>query len=86
MKAKQIRTTLDAEYFCEGIINDFESGISNKKETMEAMADYTMAIHDLFWNRAKSLVKENPNYFEEMSKRNHRPLTIDELKVKEVTP
>ncbi len=34
MKIDQIKTTADIENFIEGCLNDFETGISDKSETM----------------------------------------------------
>lgn len=79
MKATNIKTLKDAQRFCEGVINDFENGISNKEETLEQFRKYTFAIHDQFWRRAKREVEKNPNYFNETSKRDNKKLNQLEL-------
>ena len=48
MNAKKIRTIEDAERFTEGVINDFETGICDKAETMKQLGNYTGAIMELF--------------------------------------
>ena len=47
MKAEEIKTLEQAENYCEGLLNDFESCISDKAETMKALADYTIRIAEL---------------------------------------
>ena len=47
MKAKDIKSLEQAESYCEGLLNDFELGISDKSETMKALAEYTIRIAEL---------------------------------------
>ena len=39
MKIDQITTTADIENFIEGCLNDFETGISTKSETMTSLCE-----------------------------------------------
>jgi len=60
MKADDINTVSDAENFCEGLLNDFELGISDKATTMKQLARYTHRLQELFWENAKKKIKANP--------------------------
>lgn len=55
-----IDTAKEAQHIVEGIINDFESGISTKSETMKSLGEYTARLMDLFWRNAKEKIKANP--------------------------
>lgn len=49
MKAEEIKTIKDAQRFVEGCLNDFESGVSTKEETMLLLlGDYTVVIIELY--------------------------------------
>ncbi|AFM54826.1 hypothetical protein B620_gp48 [Croceibacter phage P2559S] len=48
MDVKGIKSIKQCQQFCEGVVNDFESGVSDKKETMQALYEYTMHLHDFF--------------------------------------
>lgn len=43
MKLKNIKTVKDLENYIEGILNDFEAGVSDKEETSSLIAD--LIIH-----------------------------------------
>ena len=60
MKAEQINTLEEAEQFCEGVLNDFETGICNKAETMKQLSLYTGRLNDLFWENSKKVIRANP--------------------------
>jgi hypothetical protein len=55
-----IETSREANRMVEGIINDFEAGISTKDETMGLMGNYTGRLMKLFWDNAIKKIKENP--------------------------
>jgi len=61
MKVQNIKTLTHANRFCEGTINDFETGISTKAETMAALGEYTAHLMGLFWENAKARIKANPS-------------------------
>lgn len=65
MKAEDINTLEDAERFVEGVINDFESGVCDKTETMKQFAWYTGRLNLLFWQNAKKMIKADPKLLEE---------------------
>lgn len=56
----------ECRHHVEGIINDFESGICDKDETMAAMGDYTLRLMDIFWKSAKAKIKTNPDILNEV--------------------
>lgn len=56
MEAKEIKTQQDAERYVEGVINDFEAGISTKKETVKYLFEYTCRLHDLFFENTKKKI------------------------------
>lgn len=60
LKVKSIATIGDAENFIEGTLNDFETGVSNKKETLRAWGNYTGRLMELFWKNAKNKIKNDP--------------------------
>ncbi len=47
MHTKDIHTLADAQRHVEGIINDFEGGISTKAETVSYLFDYTVRIMEI---------------------------------------
>ena len=47
LEAKNINSIQDAQYYLEGVLNDFESGISTKEETMDCFFEYTERIIEL---------------------------------------
>ncbi len=51
-KLCQIESSKDANIAVEGIINDFEAGISTKEETMRLMGEYTGRLMEVFWKNA----------------------------------
>lgn len=55
-----IETIEQAQHIIEGIVNDFESGISDKKETLRSLGKYTGRLMELFWNNALAKIKANP--------------------------
>lgn len=60
LDVNKIESFQDAQYYVEGIINDFESGISTKGETMQYLGEYTARLMVLFWENAKKKIKEDP--------------------------
>lgn len=60
MEVSKIETLSDAERYVEGVLNDFESGISDKKETMRLMGEYTGRLMELFWENSKKKIRANP--------------------------
>ena len=60
-----IDTAKEAQHIVEGIINDFEAGISTKSETMRLLGEYTGRLMDLFWRNAKQKIKANPELLTE---------------------
>jgi hypothetical protein len=65
MDVENIQSVNDANRFVEGCINDFESGISTKEETMGLMGKYTARLMELFWENAKKRIRENPELLNE---------------------
>ena len=47
MHTKDIYTLEDAQRHVEGIINDFDGGISTKEETVSHLFDYTVRIMEI---------------------------------------
>lgn len=72
MKVQNVKTISQAQQFCEGVINDFESGIATKEETLQHLKEYTFQLHDVFFEVAKRNVAKNPKYFETASNRTLR--------------
>lgn len=52
-KLLMVRTAKDACLWVEGIINDFESGIFSKSETLNELGKYTGRIMGIFFDNAK---------------------------------
>lgn len=44
MKIEDIKSVDQMERFVEGCLNDFESGVSTKEETMSLLGDYTIHV------------------------------------------
>ena len=57
MKAEEIKSIQDCEIFCEGVLNEFESGILDKGETMKHLRDYTWHLHKMFEKKVNELNK-----------------------------
>ena len=55
-----VQTSRQASAIAEGIINDFESGVSTKKETMAMMGEYTGRLMQIFWEVALEKIKNDP--------------------------
>ena len=47
MKLKDINTVIDLDNYIEGILNDFEGGISDKEETNSLIADLIIYTNKL---------------------------------------
>lgn len=47
MKLENVRTADDIERYIEGCINDFEGAISDKDETVVAIAELVVYIYEL---------------------------------------
>lgn len=65
MKAEKIQTLEDSQNFVEGVLNDFESGITDKEESLSLLGEYTARLMELFWVQAKTQIKENPALLDE---------------------
>ncbi len=57
MKVENIKTIDDAQNYVEGCINNYESGISTKSETLSLLGEYTARLMELFAEN----VKANPS-------------------------
>ena len=57
MKLQDVKTLDEAQYYVEGVINDFEGGIITKEETMGLLGEYT-AHCMMIWS---DNVKANPS-------------------------
>jgi hypothetical protein len=55
LEAKDIKTIQDMQNFVKGCINDFETEISTKEETIEYLKDYTLKIIELTENAIKGI-------------------------------
>lgn len=65
MKVKNIKTISDAQRYCEGLANDFETGIIDKGEFMIGLRDYTYRIESFIPpDKQKYPVKKRPCKFE----------------------
>lgn len=51
----KVNTIKGCELACQGIINDFESGLMTKEQTMLALKYYTFSIHNFFAEKVKDL-------------------------------
>jgi len=60
MKLKDIHTLNDANRYVEGVINDFETGISTQEETMTHLGNYTGRIMEIFYEGKESNLREQP--------------------------
>jgi len=58
MKAINVKTIEDCQHYCEGVLNDFESGIIDKSEALVAFWEYTVQIHNLFTGNLEAKVQE----------------------------
>lgn len=54
-KLMQIETATEAQKWMTGIINDFETGIYTKEETMGKLGEYTARLMELFFKNAEKL-------------------------------
>lgn len=68
MKARDIKSVDDAERFVEGCLNDFESGVATKGETMQHFARYTGRLLEMASIKAKMKLQK---ILEEFIKENH---------------
>lgn len=57
MHTKDIHTLADAQRHIEGIINDFEGGISTKEQTVSLLFDYTMRVMEIAMLATKNKLK-----------------------------
>ena len=58
-KLMLIETAEQASRQVEGIINDYEGGIIDKRETMRILGEYTGRIMEIFWKNAALKPKQN---------------------------
>ena len=65
MKLKDVKTINQAQYFVEGVINDFEGGILTKEEVLGELGKYTAHCMKLWQDIANpqllGLKKDNQN-------------------------
>lgn len=47
METKNIKSVDDCERYLEGVLNDFELGISTKGETMSFLIEYTLRVVEI---------------------------------------
>ena len=57
MHTKDIHTLADAQGHVEGIINDFDGGISTKEETVALLFDYTMRVMEIAMEATNNKLK-----------------------------
>lgn len=60
LKAINVKTLDDAQRFVDGVLNDFESGLMNREETMNAFLKYTLTLQEMFWKNAKEKIRNDP--------------------------
>lgn len=53
MKAKDINNITDMQGFVEGCLNDFETGIATKQETLTHLKDYTFRVIEVTANNVR---------------------------------
>jgi len=58
MKAINVKSIEDSQNYCEGVLNDFETGIIDKSEAMVALYEYTVQLHNLFTASLETKVQE----------------------------
>jgi len=59
METKNIKSIEDCESYLEGVLNDFEAGISTKKETMSFFIEYTIRVVEII----KDKIQKNNEIF-----------------------
>lgn len=69
MKLENVKTFEDASTFCDELITDFDNGNIDKETMWKMLNEYTFHIHDIFWEKAKKEVANNPKYFDENTNR-----------------
>ena len=57
MHTKDIHTLEDAQRHVEGVINDFEGGISTKEETVAHLFDYTVRVMEIAMEATNNKLK-----------------------------
>lgn len=57
MHTRDIHTLADAQRHVEGIINDFEEGISTKEEAVANLFDYTVRVMEIAMGATKNKLK-----------------------------
>lgn len=57
-KIMLIETAAQASQQVEGIINDYEGGIIDKKETLRLLGEYTGRIMEIFWRNVPRIQKD----------------------------
>ena len=60
MKVEDIKTISDAQRYVEGCLNDYESGLSTKEETLHYLGEYTMHLMGLFYTKFKENETRKP--------------------------
>ena len=58
MKLENVKSVSDCERYCEGLINDFQSGIIERGQFMCGLRDYTFHLHDMFLNSLKTIIEK----------------------------
>ena len=53
MKPNEIKSLEQAEYYCEGLVNDLQEGLISKSDAMKDLASYTAVIAEKSREREK---------------------------------
>ena len=53
MKPNEIKSLEQAEYYCEGLVNDLQQGLISKSDAMKDLARYTAVIAEKSREREK---------------------------------
>jgi len=61
IEIKNMKSVEDCERYLEGCLNDFESGISTKKETMSHLIEYTIRVVEIVKDKIQ---KNNQKFLE----------------------
>jgi hypothetical protein len=71
MNIDQIKTTADIEIYIEGCLNDFETGISTKSETMTNLCELVGHVYVRSFKEKHGISDEELNYNPEQHKGSH---------------
>lgn len=59
MKVEEIKSLDQCEKYCQGVLNDFETGVITKDKAMEYLYEYTNHLHEFFAVRLKNINDES---------------------------